>query len=1095
MGTSLHDDTNVGEGGMALSGGQRARVQLARALYDPFSPFRRPQEQSQPHQQPPHQPHQQPPQGNNGNHDTIVVDATGVALLDDPLSALDASVGAAVFERISKRLRERKVATVFVTNDASLLSRCDRVVVMGNGRHEYWGSSSRRRSENGNGSNTSLNSNSSACNRILDVGTYDELVARGYDLRGSSSSSHASSTTTTLLDNGEEDEDVKQMEEQVEEMEVVPTHIQDMEKTVTQTSHANPTPEEKEEDEEEEEEIVTCSTCHADPDDCVKLEHDLELLAERGDPQKITTTTDGKDVEVEIQVENEEEDHVLGHMQQVEKTKEENRSKMDSETESSSVTSPSSSSPSTLISSVQSMKVKSSATLTSSSLTTTPSSTTTPSKAPISADDAISTTAVPRSVYINYLKSIRSPLLIIATLSSFIMANSAQFYQQFTVAKWTEVGIQHTAQSLVYMRSLIFAAILTSVFLWLRSYLLMRMGVRASHKMHSQLLSTVFRQPLSFFDSTPSGQLLSRFGKEMETIDRNVPDGIGSVLFCFLQIFMSSMALAGVITPVMLLPLLCIGYFYRSTMSTFRPPARDLKRCESRTRSPIYTHFGEALRGVETIRSLPQHQGVQRWSNVHRSLQDANLSVFRTIKLLDRWLSVRLETLGNMAVLTAAVASVILSRMGRLKSGSAGWGLTQALSITGLLTWAVRVLTDLESQMMSVIRVTELGGDGVDLGGGVRQHLGKDELELPGEALNEAIANFNSDHIEKSDSDLSSSSSSTSLASPLLSLPNTPNTDEALMKAGWPFLGGISFRNVSMRYNSGSPLILRNITLSVPPGTTLGVVGRTGSGKSSLLLTLFRLVEIENQDGGAIEIDGVDIRSVSLSQLRRSISIIPQDPVLFAGTVLYNLDAAGEDMQKGEKGSYKKKEGDIANHRAIREKRAWEALEAASPQLAQQFRDTGYGLDSYISEGGKNLSLGQRQLFCLARALLRNSKILVLDEATSSVDSGTDANVQETIRREFVNKGVSVITVAHRLDTVLGYDKIAVLGDGNLLEYGSPDELLQRPSGAFTALVRAYQKNKRNTTNNNNTNNVVDGIVVASKKNDLNRHPAGVVVA
>jgi ABC-type multidrug transport system fused ATPase/permease subunit len=240
-----------------------------------------------------------------------------------------------------------------------------------------------------------------------------------------------------------------------------------------------------------------------------------------------------------------------------------------------------------------------------------------------------------------------------------------------------------------------------------------------------------------------------------------------------------------------------------------------------------------------------------------------------------------------------------------------------------------------------------------------------------------------------------------------------------------------------MRYNPVSPFVLKNVTISVPEGSSLGVVGRTGSGKSSLLLTLFRLVEIEK--GGSIEIDGVDIRSISLQTLREALSIIPQDPVLFAGTLMYNLDATGKASPED----------------------AWAALEAASPDLAREFRSTGRGLDTYISEGGKNLSAGQRQLICLARALLRRSKILVLDEATSSVDSQTDAQVQATIRREFVDRGVTVVTVAHRLDTVLDYDKIAVFGDGELLEYGAPNDLLRIPRGELRRLVDAYRRNKR----------------------------------
>lgn len=212
----------------------------------------------------------------------------------------------------------------------------------------------------------------------------------------------------------------------------------------------------------------------------------------------------------------------------------------------------------------------------------------------------------------------------------------------------------------------------------------------------------------------------------------------------------------------------------------------------------------------------------------------------------------------------------------------------------------------------------------------------------------------------------------------------------------------------------------------------------SGSGKSSLLLTLFRLVEIEGNAGSSITIDGVDIRSLSLQGLRDSISIIPQTPILFAGTLMYNLDASGKTTPED----------------------AWRALESASPQLAKQFRDSKDGLNTIISEGGENLSLGQRQLICLARALMKKSKVLVLDEATSSIDMKTDAQVQETIRREFVQKGVTVITVAHRLETVLGYDRILVLDSGVPVELGRPDELLKRSGGYLRYLFDADKQNR-----------------------------------
>ena len=266
---------------------------------------------------------------------------------------------------------------------------------------------------------------------------------------------------------------------------------------------------------------------------------------------------------------------------------------------------------------------------------------------------------------------------------------------------------------------------------------------------------------------------------------------------------MSMGALASIVTPGMLIPLSVVSVLYVKTMAMFRPAARDLKRSETKTRSPIYTHFGEALRGAETIRSVPGAKRV--WSSTHRSLTDTNLGVFYTVKSIDRWLSTRLETLGNLVVFTAAVASVLLARVGRLQAGSAGWGLTQSLSITGLLTWAVRCLTDLESNMLSVQRVKELTNVDAEeegLESGTIQGKMPREQAKAGEALQ-----------------------------PLLKKPVdfslAPLDNGALASSGWPWRGNIRFRNVSMRYSPSSPLVLRNVNLNVPAGSSLGVVGRT----------------------------------------------------------------------------------------------------------------------------------------------------------------------------------------------------------------------------------------------------------------------------
>lgn len=883
---TLNSDMDVGEKGSNLSGGQRARVALARAMYSG--------------------------------------EDTKVFLLDDCLAALDARVGALVFERVTKRLKASKAATILVTNDPNLPRRCDRVVLMGP-----------------TGATKKRPNSISTCSTIIDSGTYDKLLDRGHKLQSISSIDR--SHDGEIMPSSGDYHDMRENEVMIESREVRPGSIRVVGGYKVMTNDTD------------------CS-CHADPEvSQIDVQNNPDFIADRVIPRNLD------DAAEDFFVEN--TDTILN----------------------STASSPAPNAPPKAV-------------------------------GLISTDDKMTTQAVPLSIYLGYLRAVGSPTLIVGMLASFVVANGAQFFQQFTVSKWTEVARSSSMSAALggqYLQRLVYAAGVVSVFLWLRSYFTMLVGLRASAYYHNKMLSSVFRSPMSFFDATPSGQILSRFGKELETVDRALPESIASVLFCVLQIVSSVLALSGAITPAMMVPLAFAGSQYVRIMRKFRPAARDMKRSEQRTRSPIFTNFGEALRGTEVIRSIP---GAKRtWSAKHRTLADANLSAFATVKALDRWLSISLEAIGNSMVLITGVASVFLTRAGKLQSGAAGWGLTQSLAITGLMAWAVRNLTMLESHMMSVMRVTELTdiaaeeadkrGDGSKTEHERHSHMPK-EMEKAGEPLK---------------ADFPQSLESVSVA---------PLDDRALVADGWPWQGGVSFNNVSMRYNPASPLVLKGVTVSVPPGSTLGVVGRTGSGKSSLLLLLFRIVEIES--GGSIEIDGVDIRSVSLETLRDSLAIIPQDPVLFAGTLAFNLDATGKATPD----------------------EMWTALEAASPDLVKMFSGTG-GLASQISEGGGNLSQGQRQLICLARALLKKSKILVLDEATSSVDAQTDQQVQDTIRKQFVDKGVSVITVAHRLDTVLGYDKIAVLGDGALLEYGAPKDLLKIRNGELRNLVDADRVNKR----------------------------------
>lgn len=548
---TLRSDMDVGEKGTNLSGGQRARVALARALY-----------------------------GSSAE--------TKVFLLDDVLAALDARVGAIVFERVAKRLRQAKAATLLVTNDPSLPRRCDRVVLMGP---------------------TGTSPTSNTCSTIVDCGSYDQLIRRGHNLRSFPSIGREDENRDEhdgFFHGFDEDMEAMSDAKRADTIRVVGGY-----KVTTNDTD--------------------CS-CHADPDSVqVDVQNNADLMAERVIRRDSDT------------------------MESIEATEEMNAGFVDGLVSNDTFA----------VSSKRTSGEKSK----ESGL--------------ISTDDKMTSDAVPLSAYVGYLRSVGSPVHIIAMLASFGIVNGAQFYQQYTVSKWTDLASSSAAAAMGgrYLGNLVNAAFVVSFFLFCRSYLTMLVGRRASSFYHRKMLSSVFRAPMSFFDSTPSGQILSRFGKELETVDKSLPETVASVLFCVLQIISSAAALAGAITPIMLVPLTFAGSLYVSIMRRFRPAARDMKRSEQRSRSPIVTNFAEALRGSEVIRAIPG--ATTTWSRKHRNLSDKNLAVYSTVKALDRWLSVNLEAIGNLLVFLTAIASLVLARGGTLASGSAGWGLTQSLAITG----------------------------------------------------------------------------------------------------------------------------------------------------------------------------------------------------------------------------------------------------------------------------------------------------------------------------------------------------------------------------------------------------------------------------
>ncbi|KAI9295676.1 hypothetical protein K502DRAFT_303464 [Neoconidiobolus thromboides FSU 785] len=499
-------------------------------------------------------------------------------------------------------------------------------------------------------------------------------------------------------------------------------------------------------------------------------------------------------------------------------------------------------------------------------------------------------------------------------------------------------------------------------------------SLKASKKSHNEMLMSVVRAPMSFFDTTPLGRIVNRFSKDQSTIDEVLPRSFGGYFGTLVRVFF----VVGVIsysTPPFLgmVVLLSIVYFY--VQKYYLQTSRELKRLDSVSRSPIYTHFQETLGGASTIRAYRQQQ---RFINENENRLEMNLQAYYPSMSLNRWLAVRLEFLGSIIIFSSALLAVLTLKWGlKIDPAIVGLSVSYALNVTQSLNWCIRMYCEIETNIVSMERI-------------------KEYVELPSEATYEHINKGQ----EKDELDMNTLEDSNKVVA---------------APANWPTKGEIEFSNYSTRYREGLDLVLNNISLTVKPHEKVGIVGRTGAGKSSLTLALFRVVEAAE---GNIKIDGVDISKIPLFDLRSKLSIIPQDPVLFAGKIRENLDPFG----------------------TLPDADLWEALEHAN--LKEHVSSMDGKLDAEVSQGGENFSVGQRQLICLARALLRKSSILVLDEATAAIDIQTDNLIQKTIREEFSQ--CTVITIAHRINTVIDGDKILVLDKGRVAEFDTPANLLSR---------------------------------------------------
>ncbi|XP_060548899.1 ATP-binding cassette sub-family C member 6 [Pantherophis guttatus] len=474
-------------------------------------------------------------------------------------------------------------------------------------------------------------------------------------------------------------------------------------------------------------------------------------------------------------------------------------------------------------------------------------------------------------------------------------------------------------------------------------------GIVASRKLFQQLLLDVLRSPMIFFEQTPSGNLLNRFSKEMDAIDSIIPDKLKSLL-SFLFNLLEIYVVIVVATPMVLVAILPLSALYIAFQVFFVTTSCQLKRLEAASRSPIYSNISETFEGSCLIRAFK----VQQRFIVRNDIKvDESHKVSFPAVVADRWLATNIEILGNTIVLSAALLAVVYKP--HLSPGMVGFSISCALQITGVLNWMVRASAEIDNHIMSVERV-------------------RDYSQTPKEA---------------------------------------PWTlDDHLQGGSWPTEGAIEFRGYSLRYRPELSLALKNINLKIKPQEKVGIVGRTGAGKSSLVMGLLRLVEAAD---GEIVIDRINIAEMGLHNLRSKITIVPQDPVLFGGSLRENLDPLNQCSDE-----------DI-----------WTALEQT--QLKTFVSDLPGQMAYECSEGGGDLSVGQRQLICLARGLLRKAKILILDEATAAVDLETDLQIQATIRNHF--KECTVLTIAHRLNAMMEFDRILVMENGQVAEFDTPEAL------------------------------------------------------
>uniref|UniRef100_A0A674ELT9 Multidrug resistance-associated protein 4 n=1 Tax=Salmo trutta TaxID=8032 RepID=A0A674ELT9_SALTR len=502
------------------------------------------------------------------------------------------------------------------------------------------------------------------------------------------------------------------------------------------------------------------------------------------------------------------------------------------------------------------------------------------------------------------------------------------------------------------------------IFGFARSLVMFNVLVKAAQSLHNRMFNSILRTPVRFFDVNPIGRILNRFSKDISQLDSMLPNTFVDFSQSILQnigvVVVAASVMPWILIPVV--PLLIIFLFLRRY---FLQTSRDVKRLESTTRSPVFSHLSSSLQGLWTIRAFRAEERFQNTFDAHQDLHSESWFLFL---VTSRWFALRLD--GICAAFVTVTAFGCLFLRDGLEAGAVGLVLSYAVTLLGNFQWTIRQSAEMENMMTSVERVVEY-------------------TELESEA---------------------------------------PWETQKRPPPEWPSQGLITFDRVSFSYSSDGPVVLKDMKAMFRPKEKVGIVGRTGAGKSSLVSALFRLAEPE----GRIYIDGVLTSEIGLHDLRQKMSIIPQDPVLFTGTMRKNLDPFSQHTDED----------------------LWNALQEV--QLKSVVEELPNKMETVLAESGSNFSVGQRQLVCLARAVLRKNRILIIDEATANVDPRTDELIQKTIRDKF--RECTVLTIAHRLNTIIDSDRILVLGAGMIQEFDEPYVLLQNQESALYRIVQQTGK-------------------------------------